>query len=164
MGDLTSLSPLPLGGGGLNCAVKDQQKTGTAIILRGLLVKEWHRALTQLDVSNPTRAVNAILCHLWGGIAMPLWEVRNNILHRHRNLVHEAKDNALNEFLVWYLRHKGEVMSTHDQDLARLDFSDIPSMSRRVKRAWKYHLDKAQKACLIESQQRQAGQSVITWY
>lgn len=66
------------------------------MLLRSLLVKEWHRTLTLLGVSNPTRAVNMVFRHLWEGIVLSLWEVRNDILHRHENLVKKAEDNTLN--------------------------------------------------------------------
>jgi len=146
----------------IQTAIRAQRRIGTAMLLRGILVKEWASALADMKLSNPTRAIDTIIRYLWDDIVLPLWYVRNDILHRHKNRVQEADDNALNDSLAWYLRHKHEIMSIHDQHLARFDFSDIPRMSRRVKRAWKYHLDKARKACLIESRQRQAGQSVIT--
>ena len=145
-------------------AVRDQLEVGTAMLLRGFIVKGWCRALIQMDVPNPERKIKSILTYIWDTVFTPLWETRNDVLHRHRNRVEAAEESQLTESLLWYLQNKHDVISVYDRHLMRFDTADINRMSRRFKRKWKRYLDAAREAWSIERTQLAKRQNVITRY
>ena len=127
-------------------------------------MKGWCRALIQMDVPNPERKIKSILTYIWDTVFTPLWETRNDVLHRHRNRVEAAEESQLTESLLWYLQNKHDVISVYDRHLMRFDTADINRMSRRVKREWKRHLDAAREVWSIERTQLAKRQNVITRY
>ena len=143
-------------------AMAAQRRVGLDMLLRGFIVKEWRDAAKALGVSNPDRTAASILRFLWEDICRPLWDIRNDILHRGRNNAKAAEDSTLAEALLWYSQHKHEVLPAHDHHLADFDAADLHRMPSRVRRARKHRLDTARKAHSIERQQRQSNQTVIT--
>ena len=90
--------------------------------------------------------------------------VRNNILHRSANKNKERESEQLTEKITWYLDHKTDLLSFHDQFLANTDLSTIHRATRESKRMWVQHLDIAREAYENERRQLASKQNVITRY
>ena len=145
-------------------AIRDQKRVGAKMLLRGFIVKGWHRACKDAGVSHPERAISSVLTYIWDNIFDVLWKVRNDLLHHQKNKVDEAESAKLAESLVWYTQHKDDVLPIYDRHLVRFDASDIHRMSNRVKREWMRHLCAARRAFQHERMQRKKNQAVITRY
>ena len=97
-------------------------------------------------------------------MVQPLWHTRNDILHGTENKHKEREESSLMEKIYWYVRHRGELLSYHDQSLAEIELSTLHRMKQATKQAWVKHLDIARKAYVNELKQRASKQNVITRY
>ena len=105
------------------------------------------------------------LQHLvWDDVVQPLWHTRNDILHGMENKHKERKESSLMEKISWYVRYRGDLLSFHDQSLAKIDISTLHRMKHATKQAWVRHLDIARKAYANELRQLASKQDSITRY
>ena len=70
----------------------------------------------------------------------------------------------MNERILWYVEHRHELLSHHDQFLASIDLSRLDGMRRKTKKKWLTHLDKAEAAYRIELKARKKGQHTMWSY
>ena len=68
------------------------------------------------------------------------------------------------EKIRWYVRNKHDILSAHDQFLARFDVTQVHNMKRAQKSEWLRHLDVAQEAYDKDKTQRSQKQLIITKY
>ena len=68
------------------------------------------------------------------------------------------------EKLLWYIRHRGDVLSVYDQPLAEFDIASIHRMRPFQRKEWVRHLDEAKSAYDKERFQLERNQPVITKY
>ena len=99
---------------------------------------------------------------MWELWAEPIWKARLSVLHGSDSFYFVHMDKQLSEKILWFAKHKHEVLARCDQFMARIDTSRLHKMKRQTKQAWCKQLDKVRKAFEIESRTRGRGQSVIT--
>ena len=150
--------------GGSRIAAHQQMAVGLKYMARGFLVVGWHDAIAATGARHPERKMDALQRLIWSDVVTPLWHTRNDILHKSVNRNREHEDQSLMEKISWYVRHKRELLSYHDQDLAGIDVSRLHRMCRSTKQAWVRHLDIAREAYVNERKQLARGQNVITRY
>ncbi len=145
-------------------AIQQQRRIGTHMMLRGYLANGWMTALENAGVEHPDRKMNALQRLIWSDFVTPIWTERNDILHRRANTYKTADDERMAERIIWYVDHKSQLLSHHDQFLARHDTTTISSMPRRVKREWIRVLEKARACWMKEKDLRRKGQQTIMRY
>ena len=143
-------------------AIKQQLKIGTNLLLRGFVAKGWQEAIQLTGSSNPERKAVALQRMMWELWAEPIWKARLSVLHGPDSFYFVHMDKQLSEKILWFAKHKHEVLARCDQFMARIDTSRLHKMKRQTKQAWCKQLDKVRKAFEIESRTRGRGQSVIT--
>ena len=150
--------------GGSRKAAHQQMAVGLEYMARGFLVEAWQDAIAATGARNPERKMDTLQRLVWGSVVQPLWLTRNDILHGKENKHKEHEESTLMEKISWYVRHRGSLLSFHDQSLAEIDLSRLHRMKRATKQAWVRHLDIARKAYVNELRQRASKQNVITRY
>ena len=124
----------------------------------------WQDAIKATGAKNPEQKMDALQRLMWDDVVSPLWSVRNDIMHRKENKHQEQEDRSLTEKISWYVQHRHDILSVHDQQLAEVDLSTLHRMTRQTKRAWARHLEVARNAFAKEAEQLSRGQSVITLF
>lgn len=143
-------------------AVEDQKRIGFHLMLRGFLAKSWADALKDSGIkSKVERAMNKLQRLIWMEWIEPIWKTRCDILHRGRNEYDAVKDAKLSADIVWYVEHRRDVLSYHDQFLAGMDLSRLHRMRLKTKKKWMYHLTKARDAYDRECKLLAKGQSTL---
>ena len=145
-------------------AIHQQMAIGIKYMVRGFIATGWYEAIKATGAKYPERKMNALLRLVWGEVVLPMWQTRNDIMHRRENKNKEMEDRALAEKLMWYLDHRRDVLSHHDAFLARVDASTLHRVRLETKREWIRRLDVARDAYTNELKQRANSQNVITRY
>lgn len=148
----------------LQRAVSAQSRIGIHMMIRGFVAAQWEIAMDELGVSKPDSKADTILRLMWEEVLTPLWNTRNDILHRQNNAFREVEGDRLAERIQWYFEHKQELLSVHDHHLARFDVATIHRMNCETRRQWVRHLDIARAAYENELAQRADNQPIITRY
>ena len=131
---------------------------------RGFLARGWYDAIKTTGAKHPERRMDSLQRLVWTEVVNPLWETRNELMHRNENRHREAEEVMLTEKIRWYVSHRHEVLSYRDGFLADVDMSSLHRMRRDTKREWLRHLEAARQAHAVESQLRASGQNAITRY
>ena len=76
---------------------------GIQYIPRGFLAVGWLEAIKATGAKHPERKMDALQLLVWEDVVLPLWYVRNNILHRGTNKNNERECKQLTEKITWYL-------------------------------------------------------------
>ena len=150
--------------GSLRAAIIDQLVIGHNLMPRGFLARQWAIAAKESGTSYSDSKMATLTRYLWTDFALPLWNARNNILHRQQNHAHEQISEHLATRIQWYVDNKASVLAYRDQFLARFDPQEIAGMSRQVRREWVRHLDAARDRFGKDQIQRAKRQNVITKY
>ena len=90
---------------------------------------------------------------MWMDVVEHFWTVRNDILH-HQKKFDEIEEERMAQRILWYVKNKHNIMSVHDQFLARFDETQVNSMKRAQKREWLRHFDVAREAYNKDKTQR----------
>lgn len=143
-------------------AFQSQTDIGQDLLIRGFLSKEWLHLLAHTGHNRPDNVLTNIIRFLWNDLIRPIWDTRNQILHRSTNLATSTLASRLDERLQWFLHNKLTALSRADQFLVHYLSTDIPTMTTPSKRERVRHLEVAQNAWEIERLQRQRGQTVLT--
>lgn len=86
----------------LHTAYTQQRRIGMELMTRGFLATGWIKAIRYYTHDKTDQKVKAILLGLWHNILEPIWEVRNNILHKTNNIVTTNEHNQLDsELMDW---------------------------------------------------------------
>ena len=136
------------------------------MMTRGFLATGWMTALVESGCPNPERRMNTLQTMVWDEYAFPMWAQRNEILHQSKQTdeYHREEDNRLAAKITWYQQHRRELLSHHDQWLAKQDLTTLHRKRRATKREWIRILDKAREAYDNELNQLASSQNVITRY
>ncbi len=145
----------------LRDVVASQQTIGHMMFIRGFLSTDWLRLLRSYDNTSPEQKLARLIRIIWDQLIEPLWNTRNDILHRNANYVSESMHAQLGDRLIWYTEHKDE-LSRRDQFLARHTLSQIEAMTTSQRREWVRHLDVARAAWAKEKTILSKGQTLIT--
>jgi len=145
-------------------AIKQQLRIGTNLMLRGFLAKGWYEAIKRAGSHNPDRKAVALQKIIWEVWAEPIWKTRLRILHGPGSRYNIQLDQALAEKVLWFAKHKREVLARCDQFMAKVDVSRLHRMRRQTKQAWCKQLEKVRLAFEEECKTRGKGQNVITDY
>ena len=101
---------------------------------------------------------------IWAKWVEPIWKTRNDILHGGKINANTEENEWLAEQILWYMNHKEEVLTHHDQFLARFDMMTVHKLQRKTKREWVRQLDVARLAYERERLQKGLGQSTLHRY
>ena len=142
-------------------AVTAQLDIGINLLPRGFLSTRWLYLLEEFGVERPQSKITLFLHTLWFSFTLPLWQTRNDIVHRQENLHRQA--NLLNNCaqLRWFLDNP-HVLSTSDHFLLRYSNEDIDHMTDRAQTHTLYHLEAARESNSLDLLNRQKGQHTIT--
>ena len=100
--------------GGSRKAAHQQMAIGLQYMARGFLVKGWQEAIETTGVKHPDRKMSALQRLVWSEVVTPLWNTRNDILHKGENKHKEHEDQFLAEKISWYVRHRQDLLWFHD--------------------------------------------------
>ena len=143
-------------------AFQSQMDIGQSLFVRGLLSVEWLYLLRHTRHERPENVLTNIIWFLWHDFVIPIWKVRNNLLHRSKNLTTSAVEARLDDRLGWFLDNKHTALSRTDHFLTRYSRDDLLSLTLNAKKEWVRHLEQAKAAWDIERLQTHKGQSVLT--
>ena len=102
---------------------------------------------------------------MWKVVVDPIcWKVRNDILHRQQNEFDDVEEEVTAEKILWFVQHRDELLSYHDQFLADFDIAELHWIPRKQKRAWLKHLEIARQAHERETGLKQSHQNSIMRY
>ena len=85
-------------------------------------------------------------------------------MHKQANRYQSAEVRGLSARILWYAKHRHELLSHHDQFLASIDRSRLGGMRRKMKKKWLTHFGKAEAAYHIELKSRKRGQHTMWSY
>jgi hypothetical protein len=71
----------------IKTAFEHQEMIGFELLTRGFLLKQWLSAILYFT-HNPDQKLKSILLGLWLHVMEPMWEARNEILHKDTSIVH----------------------------------------------------------------------------
>ena len=145
-------------------AIRQQHRISSHLMLRGFLAAEWCTAMQDSGVKEPELRMISLQRLIWDEWVTPIWRNRNELMHKQVNRHQAAEDRGLNERILWYVEHRHELLSHHDQFLASIDLSRLDGMRRKTKKKWLTHLDKAEAAYRIELKARKKGQHTMWSY
>lgn len=82
--------------------IQAQTKIGIELFTRGFLSTQWLQTMIQNKHRHPKTKIKLIIQGLWHHIMEPIWEQRNNILHKSDNIVtqtaHMQADSELQDW------------------------------------------------------------------
>lgn len=113
---------------------------------------------------HPERKVDTLQRLVWDEAVLPLWDTRNDTMHRSKNRHTTCEDAMLSETIQWYVLHRHNLLSTHDEFLIEIDLSTLHRMRPETKRKWLHHLNIAREAYNNEKRQLASKQNIITRY
>ncbi len=92
-------------------AFQSQMDIGQHLFIRGFLSIEWLHLLRHTHHDRLENVLTNIIGLLWHEFITPIWKVRNNILHRSKNLTTSATEARLDDKLRWFLDNKTTALS-----------------------------------------------------
>jgi hypothetical protein len=143
-------------------AWKSQKQIRFQNMVKGWVTKDWSRAMRAHGSKDPDGHVIMILTLLWDGFFEPVWEYRNNRLHRMENSAMSSMMRTLGDRLQWFQDNKTIVLAPRHYMLVEFRVEDVQRWDRRARRMQLLMLEKARKIYAIECKQRVSGQQVIT--
>jgi hypothetical protein len=144
-------------------AVKSQIKIGLHLLPHGFISRHWVSLLEDFQTKYPRAKVTSLLCSIWIDFTDAIWHAQNKLVHQQENPHRLASAKSYSSRLLWYLENS-HVIPRSGNFLLNFTAQDIDHMSTRVKRHTLHHLDIARKPYVIQLQQRQWGQSVLTQF
>jgi hypothetical protein len=144
--------------------LEDQKRVGLHNFIIGWFVKAWAPAMAHYGSKDPDGQVAQLLTILWDGLCEPVWEMRNNILHKKPNPTVLRETEHLWDKLDWFRRHKSIAIAPRHYFLASFTEEELRRWHRSQCRAQLGVLENAQQIYELECQHRMRGQRVITEY
>ena len=83
---------------------------------------------------------------MWFDIAWPQWMERNQVAKGSGSNADQLENEMLTRQLVWYHKHKDELLPIHQRDMARLQLHQVVRLRPATRRSWLNHLKVATKA------------------
>jgi hypothetical protein len=148
----------------LRQVLEDQRRVGLHNFVIGWFVKSWAPAMTHYGSKDPDGQVAQLLTILWDGLCEPVWEMRNNILHKKPNPTVLREAEHLREKLDWFRKQKSIAIAPRHYFLASFTEIETRRWDRAQCRAQLGVLENAQRIFALECRQRMRGQRVITEY
>ena len=145
-------------------AYDDQANIGFHNMAVRFLAKSWITLLQILGVNHPESMMETIISALWDDICCPIWIERNNIKHSRDNCLVDTEMADLSDRLLWYLRHRDNVLDYRHRFLADFKPDDIRRWSRASRQAKLETLNNARDYYEVKCQQKARNQTtIITW-
>ena len=113
---------------------------------RGYLVKEWKAAFHATHNSDADMQFDQFQQMMWFDIAWPQWMERNQVAKGSGSNADQLENEMLTRQLVWYHKHKDELLPIHQRDMARLQLHQVVRLRPATRRSWLNHLKVATKA------------------
>ena len=114
---------------------------------------------------HPTRIMNKLQRMVWMDFFEPLWQNRNELLHKQKNNYEIAENAALTEQLMWYQYNRHTLLAHHDHALLHnIDMATLHTMPSRHKREWIRHLTVAKLANTQELALKKTNQHSLFRY
>ena len=148
----------------LHQVMEDQIQVGLHNFVIGWFVKSWTPAMKQYGSKDPDGQVAQLLTILWDGLCEPMWELRNNILHKKPNPTVLRETEHLQEKLSWFRRHKSIAIAPHHYFLSSFTEVELQRWDRSKCCAQLRVLESVQHIHELECHQRMRGQRVIPEY
>ena len=145
----------------LQQVLNDQLQVGLHNFAVGWFKKTWALAMQQNGSRDPDGHVAQLLTILWDGLCEPIWELRNNILHRRPNPTSLRETENLRDKLRWFRKHRSITIAPRHHFLTDYSEHDIERWDRNQCRAQLRVLGNAQNIFEIECKQRMRGQRVM---
>jgi hypothetical protein len=143
-----------------------QQMIGYELLTRGFLTKQWLTAIMHFTQDKPEQKLKSILQGLWLHVMEPMWEARNNILHKDTSIVHTNAHKQLDsELKDWKILSQQRLHHTQ-QNLTSYSTSDFKRWTLQHKQNTLYILQLAHRNYkqYLESDQSKKLQKLITEY
>jgi hypothetical protein len=148
----------------LHPLVRAQSEIGITKFLQGFLAKEWMSAMELYGEKHPNRRMITLLRGIWDVLFEPLWETRNHILHHLPNRYNDTTDAMNFERLLWYKKHRHEVLSFNDRDMADMSSEKLQSMTAKTRRKWILRFDRLRTVYEQELATIATGQRTLNDY
>jgi len=113
---------------------------------RGYLVKEWKVALHATHTNDADQQFDHFQQMIWFDIAWPQWMERNRVAKGHGSNADQVESEMLTRQLVWYHKHRDELLPIHQRPMARKKLHEVLRMRPATRRAWIHHLEEATKS------------------
>ena len=113
---------------------------------RGYLVKEWKVALHRTHTCDADQQFDKFQQMIWFDIAWPQWLERNRVAKGPGSNADQLESEMLTRQLVWYHKHRDELLPIHQRPLARKQLHEVVRMRPATRRAWIHHLEVATKS------------------
>lgn len=155
-------SPIPTSNiPSITAAYAAQERIGYYNMAVGLLANEWTEVLAIMNVEQPQSRMEDVLSSLWDNMCEQMWKTRCNIKHSPNNKATPHELQQLQDKLLWYLRHREEVLDYRHRFLAQYNPEDVSRWSRATRRAKLESLNNASQYYRTECTQRAQGQTTI---
>jgi len=142
-----------------------QLNIGLNFLPRGYPSSQWIGAMEAHGCTHAERKLANMIFFLWVEVTDSIWRVRNELVHKTKNLNDMAQEGIINDQLRWYLSNYRTALSRHDYKLLnRINVEELDLIPLRTKRQWIHHLKIAQQAFDIEKSTLEPGQQLLTRY
>jgi hypothetical protein len=147
-------------------AIKHQQTIGFELLTRGFLSKQWLAAILYFTQDKPDQKMKSILQGLWLHIMEPMWEARNEILHKDTSIVHTNAHKQLDSELQDWQTLSRQRLHYTQQHLVSYSTADFKRWTIQHKQNTLYILQLAHRNCkqYLDSDQNKRIQKLITEY
>ena len=144
-------------------AIAQQMAIGVNMMARGYIGIGWMDTVP--TARHPTRIMNKLQRMVWMDFFEPLWQNRNELLHKQKNNYEIAENAALTEQLMWYQYNRHTLLAHHDHALLHnIDMATLHTMPSRHKREWIRHLTVAKLANTQELALKKTNQHSLFRY
>ena len=110
---------------------------------RGYIVKEWKEAFHRTHTNDADQQFDQFQQMIWFDIAWPQWMERNRVAKGQGSNADQVESERLTKQLVWYHKHRHELLPIHQRPLARKKLHEVLRMRPATRRAWIHHLEVA---------------------
>jgi hypothetical protein len=147
-------------------AIKCQDAIGFELLTRGFLTKQWLTAILTFTQDKPDHKMKSILLGLWMHVMEPMWEARNNILHKDTSIVHVNAHKQLDSELRDWKILSNERLHHTQQHLTSYSTSDFKRWTIQHKQNTLHILQLAHRNYkqYLDSNDSKRLQTLITQY
>ncbi|KAL7554124.1 hypothetical protein ACHAWF_018194 [Thalassiosira exigua] len=88
--------------------------------------------------------------------------MRNDLKNDKKGEFESLENQSMEDKLLWFRRYKNEILAYPDRYMADHSRERIKAMSKKAKKQWLKHLEKAKRAYALELKHKRKGSEVIT--
>ena len=103
-------------------AIRDQERLGKALLLRGFLSNKWRIAMEKYTKVRVDSKISLLVTVLWKKLYFSVWNQRNALLHKDGCMVHKRETELLERTLC-EVREKHQEMINYTQ-YQLVDYTD----------------------------------------